>query len=275
MKRYLYVLLILSCCCYGWAQPGQQLENIWSDMIEIEQGTLMRHILNDIPGSVGVIIPEKGKIVVKLLPKKVLKDNTKLPELQAEPTLLISSHVTKTIAANIGFLSFIAASMSYTDELKFNVTETCHASVKDADIDWDTLEKRIKEIVSNNPNLPSNIQFGVVKVVNIISINYEEYKKVNKASKISGWGFNAGGKCLSEKGNAAHAFKVGVALVYPNFVLENSQTGTILETIEPSKFALWKADELSIPEKNRILNVYYAKNLAAPATFVKDIKDNF
>lgn len=105
--------------------------------------------------------------------------------------------------------------MEDTDEVKFNVAETCYTLIHDKDIDWQAFDQRVKEIRAKVPNLPPDTQFGVVRVANIISIYYEIYQRIKRASGISGWGFNLGRKVLSEKRDTAQRFKIGVALIYP------------------------------------------------------------
>ncbi len=269
MKRIFSFMIIFIILKLSYGQRILQPEYVWADMIEIKQSTLLRHVLNDIPGSIVVLIPENGKMASYILARKILKKLNELPEINLEPTTLISSVVSKYRAANIGFLSFVTASMENTDEVKFTVSETSNSFILDSNIDWDAFDKRVAAIKEKYPDKLSKAIFGVVKVASIISIYHEAYRKVSKAAKISGWGFNAGGKCLSEKGDSSSAFKIGVALAYPDSVIRSFDNQQLSKNLIGFNSLMFKGDF------GKIINTVIAKNLIRPAYFVDDISDIF
>lgn len=272
MKRIFSLMIIFMIFNISYGQRILQPEDVWAGMIEIEQGTLMRHVLNDIPGSIVVLIQENERIRTCLLARKILKEQDKLPKINLKPTNLMSSFASRNRAAGIGILSFITASMGVTDEVKFIISETSHSSILDSDIDWDAFNKRVDKIKERYPDESSKAIFGVVKVANIISIYYEIYKRVSKASKIFGWGFNAEGKCLSEKGVASSAFKVGVALAYPDSIIrafENQLTEIDIAPRLEFKSLVFEDNF------GKSMNIYIARNLMKPGYFVDDIDDLF
>jgi hypothetical protein len=210
MKNYTFILLIfLSMSSYS-----EEL-SIRSDVIEIDSAVLNRLVLQDIPGSIFLLLPDKsGNLKPTILGQKVLKDNQKLPEIEAKPTELISHTVVKNVAAGLGYLSFVSASMDNKDEVKFSVTQTAFTSILDNQIDWPEFNKRVKAIRKANPNLPKGTKFGVVRVADIVNINYQVFTQVRNSSKISGWGFSGNSKYLSQKTDRSNKFSVGVALSY-------------------------------------------------------------
>ena len=188
--------------------------NVWN-VIEIESGILNRHVLNDLPGSIVALIPSvDGKETPTILGQKVLKNPDKLPKLIAKPTELVSHIVTKNTAGNVGYLSFVSATMDDKDEVKFSVVETSYCSILDKDVNWADFLARVTKIRNDYPNLPSGTKFGVIRVASVITINHQVFTQVKKASKISGWGFSGGSKYLSQKTDSSVSFKVGVALSY-------------------------------------------------------------
>lgn len=269
MKKSVIILFVLFLWSYGGGLIQQPVGDNWENMIEIENATLQRHALTDLPGTIVVIIPREGKFIVRLLPRKVILNNDNLPKIEPEPTQLVSSSCAKSIAMGIGFLSFVSTSMNNTDVVKYNVTETCYSQVFDKDIDWAAFEKRVQEIKEKNPDLPAGTRFGVVKIADIIVINYEIYEKKDKAVKISGWGFNQSGKVLSEKQNMAQEFKIGVALVYSDYILDNFELRSYIEEnkLKVIPYMLQSSDN----SKN--LNILVAQNLIEPGRIIEDIEN--
>ncbi len=280
MKKQFSLLVLLIFICSGFGQnfPTPETKDIWAGMIELEQSIHLRHALHDIPGSIVVLIPENGKYDVRLLGSKVLLDKDKLPELKQEPTLLISSSASKTQVANAGFLSFVSANMENTDVVKYVVTETGVSISLDNEIDWAKFSMRENEIKKKNPNLPQGTRFGVVKVASIISIYHEYYKKVSRAGKISGWGFNSEAKILTQKENNLLNFKIGVALTYSDSDIEEFRSN-MAKYPEPGidafniKLKKMPLEIITKDDLSKILNISYANNLARPGRFVEDIEE--
>lgn len=203
------------------AQQSSDPKKVWSDIIEIEQGILQRHVLHDIPGTIIVLIPDgQGKFKSRLIGNKVLKDVNKLPELNSKPTELVSDIAKKELAMSLSYLSFASVSMSNDEEIRFSITETSNCSILDNEIDWQTFNERVAAIKANNPNLPEGTIFAVAKVASVITIDNQRFKKVNRAADISGWGFSSSNKYLTESSNRRVDFKVGVAITFSDEFLD-------------------------------------------------------
>jgi len=210
MKIFTLMLLM----AFGLGCYAEDLQ-IRTDVIEIDSAVLNRHVLNDIPGAIVALIPdESGKLVPTILGQKVLKKQEELPKILAKPTELISQSVVKSVAAGLNYLSFASASMDNKDEVRFTVTQTAYSSILDNEINWKEFDKRIKAIRKANPNLPKGTKFGVVRVADVITINYQVFSQVKNSSKISGWGFSGNSKYLSQKTDVSNSFSLGVALSY-------------------------------------------------------------
>ncbi len=221
MKKITLILTMLTLTLTVNAQQTADPKKVWSDIIEIEQGILQRHVLHDIPGTIIVLIPDgQGKFKSRLIGNKVLRDNSKLPELNSEPTEFISDIAKKELAISLSYLSFASASMSNDEEIRFSITETSNCNILDNEIDWTTFNERVALIKASNPNLPEGTIFGVVKVASVITIDNQRFKSVKKAADISGWGFSSSNKYLTESSNRRVDFKVGVAITFSDEFLD-------------------------------------------------------
>jgi hypothetical protein len=218
--KNLTILLIVFYSCIIQSQTIVKPEDVWSDIIEVEQSILQRHVVYDLPGMIAVLIPQAdGTEKAVLIGNKVLKLNDKLPDLISKPTVLYSDIVKKSTAANLSYLSFASTSMSKDEEIRFSITETSYTSILDNDINWDSFNERVAIIKTKNPELPIGTKFGVVKVASIITVENQKFKKVKNAGKISGWGFSGGAKHLSESSEKRIDFKVGISLTYSDIYL--------------------------------------------------------
>ncbi len=216
MKTHLVCLIVVPVlAAAAAAQQGIQPQDIWKGVIELRSDELSRYVLQDLPGTICMLVPSPEGIQARLLGDKVLKKDSKPPELKALPQVLVSSTATKERIAEIGFLSFLSASLEAKDQVKFSATETAHAFVLDAQVDWPELEKRIAEMRKNYPNLPAGVRFGVVRVATVLAISYQTFTGVKSAARIAGWGFAGSGTYLTEKDHEFHLHKVGVSLTYP------------------------------------------------------------
>jgi hypothetical protein len=206
--------LVLIFVAGAVAQPAVNPLDVWKGVIELPKDQLTRYVLNDLPGTICMLVPSPEGTRAMLLGNKVLKKDSKPPELQALPQVLVSSTITKERLADVSFLSFLSASLETKDQVKFSATETAHASVLDAQVDWPELEKRIAEMRKDYPNLPPGTQFGVVRVATVLAISYQTFKGVKNAARIAGWGFAGSGTYLTQKSDELHLYKVGVSLTY-------------------------------------------------------------
>lgn len=214
MRKIIFCMAALAITSIK-VKSQQNPKEVWSDVIEIDQGILQRHVVYDLPGAILILIPTTGgKFESRIFGNKVLKNNNKMPELVSKPTVLVSDVATKTLAGSLGYLSFASASMSDTDEIRFTITETSYSSILDNDIDWPAFNERIALIKEKNPSLPKGTMYAVVKVASIITIDNQRFKKVQKAANISGWGFASEAKALSETSAKRLDFKVGVAVTF-------------------------------------------------------------
>ena len=235
MKRISIIVLLFFAVLSANAQTFNNPEEVWSDIIEVEQSILQRHVVYDIPGTIVVLLPNsEGSYDAKLIGRKVLKDPKKLPELISKPTVLYSDIVKKNIAANLSYLSFASVNMSDEEEIRFSITETSYTSILDNDIDWDAFDERVATIKSQNPNLPNGTKFGVVKIASVITIDNQKFKRVKNAGKISGWGFSSDVKHLSESSIKRIDFKVGISLSFSDVYLKDLITSNEFTPIDNS-----------------------------------------
>lgn len=224
MKKILFFLGL--CCSSIYSQQIiTSKANPLIDIIEVPQGFLLSNVLNDLPGTIVTLVPDnKGNFTPHLMARKVLK-NASRPELKTEPKVLIENIASQTLALSASYLSFVSGSMEKTDEVQYRVTETSNCSVNDGDIDWVNFKKRVDEIKKANPNLPANTKFGVIRVADVITIDYQVFRNVKNAGKIEGWGFSGESKFLSQKSNKSMNWIVGCALIYPdNLTINISST---------------------------------------------------
>lgn len=204
------------------AQVNTNPNQVWSEIIEIEQSLINRHILNDIPGTILALVPQPaGQFKPVLLGRKTLKAGVELPKLESTPTLLIEDLASKQIALNLSYLSMVSATMENSEEVRFSVTETNHTSILDYDIDWDRFDERVAGYLAQTDKYPEGTIFGVVKVASIIVVDHQKFIKKKKAADINGWGLSVDGKILSESSKKNITYKVGVALTYSDLFLNS------------------------------------------------------
>jgi len=198
----------------AFAQARSNPSDIWKGVIELSDDALSKYVINDLPGTICVLIPSPEGTRAMLLGGKVLKSDGTQAKLQVMPQLLMSSTITREKAGEVSYLSFLSATLDKKEEAKFSVAETSHSFVLDAQIDWVELDKRVLDIRKKYPNLPKGTRFGVVRVASVLMISYQTFFGVSGAGKIMGWGFAGGGRYLSQKGDESHVYKVGVSLTY-------------------------------------------------------------
>lgn len=254
------------------AQTIDNPEDVWSDIIEVNQSILQRHVVYDIPGMIAILVPDDtGKYKSYLIGRKVLKNSEALPELKSKPTVLYSDIVSKSTASKLSYLSFVSATMSDEEEVRFSITETSYTSILDNDIDWDGFDKRIAEIKKRNSSLPQGTKFGVVKVASIITVDNQKFKKVRGAAKISGWGFSGDVKHLSQSSEKRIDFKVGVSLTFSDIYIED-----LITVIAPENSrSLEKNKDKDNGKKSDILKQYnevLKKMIAHPIELNENIK---
>lgn len=241
MKAIHLIIVITISSLLANAQQTSDPKKVWSDIIEVEQGILQRHVLNDIPGTIIVLIPDGDeKFKSRLIGRKVLKDNSKLPKLNSKPTELVSDIAKKDLAVSLSYLSFASASMENNEEIRFSITETSNCHILDNDIDWQAFNERVASIKTKNPNLPEGTIFAVVKVASVITIDNQRFKSVKKASDISGWGFSNSNKYLTESSNRRTDFKVGVSITFSDEFLDILVSNSEKESVNKN----WKENNI-------------------------------
>ncbi|MRX42065.1 hypothetical protein GJU43_22550 [Flavobacterium sp. LC2016-23] len=266
MKKELLIIGLLILSFFKGFSQSNVAKNVWLDIVELEQGILQRHIVNDLPGSIIMLIPKTdGKSYnVKILGNKVLVNNSKLPEIKQEPTLLVSDLLKKDIAVNLSYLSFISAGMANSDEVNFSITETSHTSIVDGEINWKKFDERVAKIKKDNPKLPANTVFAVLKVASVIAIEHQVFKSVTKATKIEGFGFAGDAKFLSQSTQKKIDFKVGVALAFSESSIVDilNFNNKLMETYDKSKITKNGNKGLNFtPENNLLYENFLNENL--------------
>lgn len=256
MRNLICILTSFSFCVFGNSQLHNDPSEVWLGVIELPNDSLTRHVLNDLPGMICVLVPGEDSVVPNLIGDKVLKDAEKLPDLDATPTVFISSTITKEKAGKLGYLSFVSGALENGEEAKFSVIETAHTAAKDKEIDWVDFEGRVKKLKNDYPNLPEGTRFGVVRVASVLQVSYQTFFKVSKSAKIQGWGFSGGGKYLSQKSDESHEYKVGVALAYTGIdleaLVEDGETFLDLSEVLPDLDMIERAGEVNFIDSTQL-----------------------
>lgn len=260
----IWIIGLLFCTTIK-AQVSTDPNKVWSEIIELEQGLLSRHILNDIPGTIVALIPQSdGTYKPRLLGRKTLKAGGELPKLESIPTLLIEDLASKEVALSVSYLSMISASMEDTEEVRFSVTETSHTSILDNDIDWDSFDERVAGYLTQIDRYPEGTIFGVVKVASVIVVDHQKFVKKKRAADINGWGLSANGKYLSESSKRNVTFKVGVSLTYSDLQLDSY----VSRYEELKSYTDWQSthkyeNKLSLI---KLINEEHKSNIVSPIT---------
>lgn len=219
----------------------------WPGYIEIENSQLSRHILNDIPGSIIVFVPSgDGTYTTRILGEKILKSTTKLPEINVKPQVLVHGFSKKETVIGVSYLSFISASMTEKDEVNLTVTESSSSSILDGDIDWPAANKRIEDFKTKNNGKIEGVLFAVIKVASVITLEHQIFSSVNRAAKISGYGFAGNGSFLTEKGKENNTFKVGVDVVYTDDSVVQLAMATRQTNKTPDMKSILKANGIEL-----------------------------